>query len=120
MDRIELSGIRVVGRIGVLPEERERSQPFEVDLVIDTDVHRAGETDDLSATVNYAIPIEMVERVIEGEQHQLLERVATRITEEVLTLENVLGVEVFIRKLRPPVPHDVDWTGVRIHRSRES
>ena len=32
-DRIEIRGLRALGLIGVNPEERERTQPFEVDFV---------------------------------------------------------------------------------------
>ncbi|MEZ5258884.1 MAG: 2-amino-4-hydroxy-6-hydroxymethyldihydropteridine diphosphokinase [Ilumatobacteraceae bacterium] len=73
-DRIELSGIRVLGTIGVLPEEQQRAQPFEIDLVMEVDVRAAGEKDDLDASVNYAIPIELVEQVVSQERHLLLER----------------------------------------------
>ena len=46
-DRIELRGLRVLGTHGVLPEERERAQPFEVDLDIDADLRPAGVSDAL-------------------------------------------------------------------------
>lgn len=117
-DRIELTGIRAVGTIGVLPEEQSRAQPFEVDLVIEFDARLAGEKDDLDASVNYAIPIEMVQRVITEEKHLLLERVATRIAEEVLSLDGADAVDVVVRKLRPPVPQDIVSTAVRLHRRR--
>ena len=50
-DRIELKGIRALGTIGVLPEEKIRSQPFEVDIWIETDLLKAGGSDDLSDTI---------------------------------------------------------------------
>lgn len=117
-DRIELCGIRALGTIGVLPEEQQRAQPFEIDMVLEYDVSRAGASDDLDETINYAVPIELATRVVETESHALLERVATRITEDVLEATEVLTVEVTIRKLRPPVPQDIDSSGVTIRRSR--
>lgn len=117
-DRIELRGIRALGTIGVLPEEQERAQPFEIDMVLHYDVSRAGASDDLDETINYAVPIELATRVVETESHALLERVSTRIAEEVLAATSVLTVEVTIRKLRPPVPQDIASSGVTIRRSR--
>lgn len=117
-DRIEVRGLRAVGTIGVLPEERERAQPFEIDLVIETDVRRAGHTDDLEETVNYAVALAQAAKVVETEPTLLLERVATRIAEETLALARVDGVEVTVRKLRPPVPEDLATTGVTIRRTR--
>ena len=102
----------------MLAEEQQRAQPFSVDLIIDFDGRLAGAKDDLDATVNYAVPIELVQRIINDEKHLLLERVATRITEEILVLPGVDGVEVVVRKLRPPVPQDIESTAVRIHRRR--
>jgi dihydroneopterin aldolase / 2-amino-4-hydroxy-6-hydroxymethyldihydropteridine diphosphokinase len=119
MDRIELTAIRAVGIIGVLTEERRRPQPFEVDLVIEFDLSEAGRSDDLQHTLNYGPPLEMVQRIICEEGHELLERVATRILEEILVDPRVHGAEVVVRKLRPPVPVDVATTAVRLYRTRD-
>ena len=117
-DRIELKGIRALGTIGVLPEEKIRSQPFEVDVWIETDLLEAGESDDLTDTINYGEITEIVTKVINEESHQLLERVATRLTEVILENPKVDGVEVAIRKLRPPVPEFLESSGVRIYRKK--
>ena len=117
-DRIELDGIRAIGTIGVLPEEQTRPQPFEVDVVIELDARNAGRSDDLEHTVDYAAAISMVTKVIETEATLLLERVASRIAEEILGLARVDAVDVVVRKLRPPVPEDIVSTAVRIRRQR--
>ena len=109
-------GIRAVGVIGVLPEEKERAQPFEVDLVIDCDLAEAGATDDLSATIHYGVAAGKAVAVITGETHELLERVAQRIADEVLAMDRVEAVEVTVKKLRPPVEFDASYTAVRIRR----
>ena len=119
MDIIELRGIRAVGIIGVLSEERRRPQPFEIDLDIMLDLAAAGRSDDLLDTLDYGPPLLAVQRIIAEEGHELLERVATRIIEEILGDERVTAVEVVVRKLRPPVPVDVSTTSVRIRRTRE-
>lgn len=118
MDRIEIRGLRVVGIVGALSEERVRAQPFEVDLDILTDVTRAGASDDLDDTINYALPVGMIEHIIKTERHILLERVATRIAEEVLSDPKATGVEVVVRKLHPPIPADMTSTAVRVQRNR--
>ena len=118
VDQIELRGLRVVGIVGALAEERIRAQPFEVDVDISFDAAVAGRTDDLDQTINYAVPVAAIERVIRDEGHILLERVATRIAEEVLTHPKVVNVEVCVRKLHPPLPSDLASTAVRIRRNR--
>lgn len=117
-DHIEVTGIRAMGVIGVLPEERERSQPFEVDLIIEADLAEAGATDDLTKTVHYGEAAEKVVSVVNNESPELIERVAQRIADEILAMDRVDAVQVTIRKLRPPIPHHVDFSAVRIRRER--
>ena len=118
-DRIELTGIRALGIIGVLPEERERAQPFEVDLVLETDLAEAGATDDLALTVHYGEATEKVLEVLTTESPELIERVAYRIAERMFEFERVDAVEVTVRKLRPPVPAHMEHSAVAIRRTRE-
>lgn len=107
-----------MGTIGALPEERERAQPFEVDLTVELDTRRAGTTDELADALDYGIPIAIVHRVITTEQPRLLERVAERIAEEVLGLRQVELVEVLVRKVHVPVPYDIGSAAVRVRRER--
>ena len=116
MDRILVPGIRAMGVHGVLPEEKVRAQPFEVNLELSVDLSAAGESDDLNDTVSYADVIDSVERVITHERFELLERLAQRIAVVCRADERVTEVVVEVRKLRPPVPTDVDYVAVRIVR----
>jgi 7,8-dihydroneopterin aldolase/epimerase/oxygenase len=115
-DRVLVAGLRVLGVHGVLPEERTTAQPFGVDLELALDVTSAGSTDALDDTVDYATVIDAVVAVVRDESYQLLERLATRIAEVCRADARVTGVVVTVRKLEPPVPHDLDHVGVRIER----
>ncbi|NEQ10994.1 MAG: dihydroneopterin aldolase, partial [Moorea sp. SIO4E2] len=53
MDCIKLSNIRCYGYTGYLPEEQTLGQWFEVDLTMWLDLSPAGESDDLSDTMDY-------------------------------------------------------------------
>ena len=115
-DRIELRGLRAVGTHGALPEEQFRGQPFEVDLDLQVDLRRAGQSDDLTDTVDYGALAESVERVVTKERFQLLERLAERIADEVRQDERVEAATVTVRKLRPPVAVDLSSAAVTITR----
>lgn len=117
-DRIELRGLRVLGRHGVLPEEREREQPFEVDLDVEADLSPAGRSDDLADTLDYGALARAAAEVVSGEPSALLERLAQRIADAVLADHRVSAVTVAVRKLRPPVPVDLATAGVRVTRRR--
>jgi FolB domain-containing protein len=116
-DRIELRGLRALAICGALPEEQTRAQPVEVDVDIAADLSAAGRTDDLDDTIDYAGIAADVERVLTTERFTLLERLAERLAEVVLVDERVVEVTVAVRKLRPPVPQQLDTTGVRITRA---
>jgi len=115
-DRIELRGIRVVARHGVNDFEKQLAQPFEIDIDIETDLRTAGASDRVEDTADYGAMVSKIASVVVGEQHELLERVAERIAEEVLSHPRIDAVEVALRKLRPPVPVDLATAGVRIRR----
>lgn len=118
-DRIEVRGVRILGTHGVLPEERTRAQPFEVDLDLVVDLAEAGRSDDLGHTVNYAEVVDRVVAIVGGPpSRQLLEALADEMAGAVLELERVRSVTVAVRKLHPPLPADVATVGVRITRSR--
>jgi len=112
-DRIELRGPRVLAVCGVLPEEKVRRQPLDLDVY--ADLTAALTTDDLADTVDYGTPCALVACIADRESFDLRQRFACRVAEDVLATS---GVEtVAVRKLRPPVPEDLATSGVRIHRT---
>jgi dihydroneopterin aldolase len=117
-DRIELRGLSVLALCGVLPEERERRQPFTIDVDVYVDLQAAGASDDLDDTINYGALCEDIEAVAIHEQFGLLERFAQRIVEVVLVDARIGAVTVSVHKMRPPVPQQLATSGVRIHRER--
>jgi dihydroneopterin aldolase len=117
-DRIELRGLRTMAIHGVLPEERSRPQPFEVDLDLVVDLDRAARSDDLTQTVDYAVLAERVIEVVEGPSFGLLEALASAIADTVLVDERVREATVTLRKLRPALAVEAGSVGVRLHRAR--
>jgi dihydroneopterin aldolase len=119
VDEILLRGLRVVGTHGVLAEEQARAQPFAVDLDLRVDLAAASTTDALADTVDYGEVAGLVERIVREEHFALLERLAGRIADAVLGLdERIAGVSVTVTKLRPPVPVDLASAAVRLERQR--
>ncbi len=116
MDRVLITGLRVSGIHGVLPQERTQAQLFEVDVELSVDVRAAGASDALDDTVDYALVADAVSRVVRDESYQLLERLATRIAEECRADDRVTAVAVTVRKLAPPMDLTLDHVAVRIER----
>jgi len=118
-DRIEILDLRVTGVHGVLPEERERAQPFSVDIVAWADLEAAQQSDDLADTVDYGALAQTAAEVVGGRSYRLLEALAGRLASALLIVDSRLeAVEVSVHKLRPPLPLDVGSAGVRVRRAR--
>ncbi len=119
-DVIELRRLVASGYCGILPEEQQRPQPLEIDLDIRADLGPAGVSDHVDDTVDYGAICDIVERVVRTERFGLLERLAARLAEVVLSDQRVESVTVAVRKLRPPVAHQLATAGVRITRDRHT
>jgi dihydroneopterin aldolase len=115
-DRISISGLRVTGTHGVLPEEQARAQPFQIDLDIESDLRRPGASDDLGDTIDYGAVADEVARIVGTEHHALLERLAERIAAAALAHAGATSVTVTVTKLRPPLALHLDGVSVTITR----
>lgn len=118
-DVIELRGLHLVGICGALPEERERAQPLELDLDVEADLSAAGASDALTDTIDYGALCDRVATVVDEGTPELLEHLAAEVAAAVLDVDQrITAVTVALRKLRPPVPHALDSSGVRVRRAR--
>ena len=118
-DRIILRGMRFTGTHGVLPAEQVTPQPFEVDVVLWTDLSHAAATDDLADTTDYGPIFEVARRVVEEERFALIERLAGAIADGVLAAAPAVSrVEVRVRKPEAPLPGELETVEVRLRRSR--
>lgn len=119
MDTIHINDIRAYGYTGALPEENVLGQWFRVDLLLALDLAKAGETDVLSDTYNYARAVQAVQQLIQRQPFNLVETVASEIAKVILQSDDRLNqVTVRLTKLTPPVP---DFSGnitVEIQRDR--
>ena len=115
-DRITLTGLRVRGHHGVLPEERREGQDFVVDAVLHLDLRPAGDTDDLARTVHYGELAEQLADVVAGEPVDLLETLAARLAQVCLAAGPVERVEVTVHKPSAPIALDLADVSVTVVR----
>ncbi len=117
-DRIDLTGIEVYAKHGVQQHEQETAQVFRVDVTAFLDMSVPGETDHLSDTLDYSMLAHDVREVVGSESHKLIERVAERVAETVLSHIKVERVVVTIHKPEAPLDVAVSDVSVTIDRSR--
>lgn len=119
MDKIHIRGLRVYAYHGVKETEKEKGQPFELDVTLEVDLHKPGATDDLNDTVNYSKVAKRIIAVMLSEKNDLIERAAARVAEAVLREFPVEAVTVLLKKPRAPIAADFDTVAVEITRRRE-
>ena len=102
-DRIVLQGISARGFHGVLDVEKIDGQEFVVDVTLDVDLRRAGRSDLLAHTVNYAEVAADVVSLVVGPSLDLIESLAEQIASLALRRPLVQAVEVTVHKPQAPV-----------------
>jgi len=102
-DRIVLQGVSARGFHGVLDAEKRDGQDFVVDVMLEVDLRRAGRSDLLAHTVNYAEVAADIVAVITGPSLDLIEKLADRIAAAALRRPLVQAVEVTVHKPQAPV-----------------
>ncbi|MCH6230787.1 dihydroneopterin aldolase [Microbacterium sp. CFH 31415] len=117
-DEITLTGLRVFGHHGVYDEERRVGQDFVVDVTLRLDTRAAAATDDVADTVHYGELAEQIAAIVGGEPVDLLETLAARIADQVLTSELVDSVRVTVHKPYAPIALSFTDVAVTIERAR--
>jgi dihydroneopterin aldolase/2-amino-4-hydroxy-6-hydroxymethyldihydropteridine diphosphokinase len=103
MDRIEIRGLRVRGRHGVLGTERRNGQDFLIDAVLGVDIRPAAADDDLSRTVDYGKLSERLAAIVAGEPVRLIETLAERLAQACLAEPAVHQVQITVHKPHAPI-----------------
>lgn len=98
MDRIALHRIAAHGRHGANPGERDRPQPFHIDLALDLDLSQASRSDALEDTVDYSRIYADVIEIVERRSYALLERLGSDVLDMVMADDRVARCEVTIAK----------------------
>jgi 7,8-dihydroneopterin aldolase/epimerase/oxygenase len=121
-DRLSVIGMQFSGRHGVLPNEKLEAQPFEVDLVLHTELRAAGASDDLADTTDYGSLFDLTAAIVEGWSFDLIEALAASIARAVLAATDpalVEAVEVRVRKPKAPLSGAFKTVEVGILRRRD-
>jgi dihydroneopterin aldolase/2-amino-4-hydroxy-6-hydroxymethyldihydropteridine diphosphokinase len=118
-DRIVLQGISARGFHGVLDFEKADGQDFVVDVTLEVDLRRAGRSDLLEHTVNYAEVAADTVALITGPSLDLIETLADQIAATALRRPLAQAVEVTVHKPQAPVGVPFGDVQVTVRRQRD-
>jgi dihydroneopterin aldolase len=97
-DTLSIRQLEAVCIIGALPHERTTPQRVVISLDLTCDVSRAGESDALEDTVDYAAVAQEVIQIACASHCRLIERLASLLAAHCLRKPGVTGVTVRIDK----------------------
>lgn len=120
MDSITIKGIRFHGHHGVTKQERDVGGHYEVDVILRTSLVKAGKSDALEDTIDYASVVDLVVEIGTQQNFQLIEALAETSATEILKQFLVDSVSLTIKKLHPPICNPTDYFAVEICRKKES
>lgn len=117
MDEIFINDLLIRGVIGVSEREREQPQDILVNIVIFTDIQKAGKTDDVNDSVNYRTVAKKVLALTEKVKRYTVEALSTDIADLCLEEPGALGVRVKVEK--PGAVRFSRTVGVQITRMKD-
>ena len=98
MDSVFINDLRIEAIIGIYDWERKVKQTISLDLEMGTDIRRAAETDAIEDTLNYKAVAKRLIAFVGASEYQLVETLAEKIAEIVLSEFSVPWVKLTVHK----------------------
>ncbi len=118
MDKIFVEGLQVDCIIGILPFEREETQPLIIDLVLEHDLKPAASAHDLSLSIDYAALSERVAEYVIARRAFLLEELAFELCD--LILKEFKPRRVTIRLKKPQAVKMAQAAGIEVSKTADN
>ncbi|MDT2753726.1 dihydroneopterin aldolase [Enterococcus pseudoavium] len=118
MGKIRINNLKFYTKNGVLKEERILGQQLEIDVELTMDLTKAGKTDDVADTVNYAEVNDQIAARLEKDSFNLIEAVASAILDDIEKNhgQKLQKAMVRIRKYSVPMPGIFDNIEIEMER----
>ena len=117
MITVELSGVEIFGRHGVLDEERRDGQTYLYDVRLECS--DSALSDRIEDAVDYRAVVARIQEVSDSRSFQLIEALAAAVADALIAGFPVAHVSVRVRKRRPGgLP--MEWAAARVARGSAS
>ena len=120
-DVIRIKDLEVYAYHGVMEEEKAKGQFFYISADMRCDVSKAGRTDDLTQTVNYAAVCDDIVSFMTENRFDLIESCAERLARMILRkYEMIESIDLTVRKPQAPIAHPFGDVSVTVSRGRHT
>lgn len=118
MGKVRLNNIRLYAYHGCLEEEAKIGSDYRVDLIIEADLSRSADSDELKDTVDYVRLTSIIKEEM-AQRSDLLEHVAERINQRIFDeLPAVNETTIRVSKLNPPLNADCEAVTIELTKLR--
>ena len=115
---IIVQGLEVYAYHGFTDEEQQIGHRYRVGLEVDL-VSGAGNSDDLTDTVDYGLICARLVEAGTARQYRLMEHLASQMVEAIFALDpRIAVVRLTVGKVNPPISQQAEFAGVRVEASR--
>ncbi|MDD2299908.1 MAG: dihydroneopterin aldolase [Fermentimonas sp.] len=112
--KIKLSNMKFHSHHGVLSQETIIGAAFEVNVLIEANLTKACDSDNVEDTINYADVYDLIKTEM-SVPSKLLEHIAGRIYKKLFdNYPEIISLEVSVAKLNPPVDGEMDKSEIVI------
>ncbi|MGF7184210.1 dihydroneopterin aldolase [Desulfitispora alkaliphila] len=118
MEKIIMEKLEFYAYHGVLQEEKDLGQRFLVDVEIGFEGAKAGKSDKIEDTINYATVYDGVKNIVVNQKFNLIEKLAEEIASYVLTIDKVYWCKVRVNKPQAPIAGIFNNVAIEIMRER--
>lgn len=119
METLTLKNLQFHAKHGYHEKERKEGNNFEVDLIFRGDLRKAGDSDELSDTIDYQQVLDIVTSVMKGPSVKLIETLAKQIGDQLFNhFNDATELEVTVRKLHPPLEVETAYSEIRMQWQR--
>ena len=113
-DVVFVKGLKVEAVIGVFAWERAITQPILIDIVLETDINKAAQSDDITDALSYKEVCDDVSAWCKELKAELLEHLAVALIDRLFAHYNCQKITLSVAK--PTAIKDADAVGIQITR----
>lgn len=118
-DQITLKSLKIHGKHGYYPEERENGNHFEVDITATGHFRSSIKKDNLEETFDYQVAEKIVADIVNGPSEKLIETLCAKIGDQLFqNFSSIESLTVSLRKMDPPIKTPADYAEITMQWSR--
>lgn len=119
LDRITLKSLKIHGKHGYYPEERQNGNHFEIDITASGNFRKSIKTDNLAETFDYQVAEKIVQDVLNGPSEKLIESLCAKIGDRLFeNFSAIQALTISLRKMNPPIATPAAYAEITMQWSR--